>query len=92
MVIFVPKTSPADWEIQTPHASNFDIFNKNFCMISMTVHPISRIVIFIAKMMFNELFDGDIYGHENIPRYGPCLLAYNHLSYFDPPFISRAVR
>jgi 1-acyl-sn-glycerol-3-phosphate acyltransferase len=57
----------------------------------MLVHPVYRIVIFIAKMMFHKLFDGDIYGYENIPRHSPCLLACNHLSYFDPPFIGSAV-
>lgn len=57
----------------------------------MLVHPVYRIVVFCAKMMFRELFDGDIYGDENIPAKGACLLACNHLSYFDPPFIGSAV-
>jgi 1-acyl-sn-glycerol-3-phosphate acyltransferase len=81
----------ADRWVKILQTSNFDIFKESFYMIPMTVHPIYRIVIFIAKMMFSELFDGDIYGYENIPRYGPCLLACNHLSYFDPPFIGSAV-
>lgn len=58
----------------------------------MLVHPVYRVVVFVAKMMFRELFDGNVYGDENIPRHGPCLIACNHLSYFDPPFIGSAVR
>jgi 1-acyl-sn-glycerol-3-phosphate acyltransferase len=58
----------------------------------MLVHPIYRITVFIAKMMFCELFNGDVYGDENVPRHGQCLIACNHLSYFDPPFIGSAVR
>ncbi|MDR1432842.1 MAG: 1-acyl-sn-glycerol-3-phosphate acyltransferase [Puniceicoccales bacterium] len=58
----------------------------------MLVHPVYRVVMFIAKVMFRELFDGDVYGDENIPRHGPCIIACNHLSYFDPPFIGSAVR
>ena len=57
----------------------------------MHVHPVYRLVCFAAKMMFRELFDGDIYGNELIPTTGPCLLACNHASYFDPPFIGSAV-
>jgi 1-acyl-sn-glycerol-3-phosphate acyltransferase len=55
------------------------------------VHPVYRVVVFVAKMMFRELFDGNVYGDENIPRNGPCLLACNHLSYLDPPSIGSAV-
>jgi 1-acyl-sn-glycerol-3-phosphate acyltransferase len=58
----------------------------------MLVHPVYRITVFIAKMMFRELFDGNVYGDENVPRHGQCLVACNHLSYFDPPFIGSAVR
>ncbi|MDR1401819.1 MAG: 1-acyl-sn-glycerol-3-phosphate acyltransferase [Puniceicoccales bacterium] len=57
----------------------------------MLVHPIYRIVVFIAKMMFRELFDGNVYGDSNVPRSGPCLIACNHLSYFDPPFVGSAI-
>ena len=55
------------------------------------MHPIYRIVVFCAKVLFRELFDGDVYGDENIPRKGPCILACNHLSFFDPPFIGGSV-
>ena len=51
------------------------------------MRPIYRIVLFCASVLFRELFDGDVYGDENIPRKGPCILACNHLSFFDPPFI-----
>jgi len=57
----------------------------------MLVHPVYCILIFIARMMFHEVFEGDIYGYENIPRDSPCLLACNHFSYFDSPFIGSAV-
>ncbi|MDR3144111.1 MAG: 1-acyl-sn-glycerol-3-phosphate acyltransferase [Puniceicoccales bacterium] len=76
---------------RTPVNYRFDKINKNSLLATMLIHPVYRIVVFIAKIMFRELFDGDVYGDENIPRHGPCLLACNHLSYFDPPFIGSAV-
>jgi 1-acyl-sn-glycerol-3-phosphate acyltransferase len=36
---------------------------------------------------FYELFDGAVYGLENVPKGEACLLACNHASYFDPPFL-----
>jgi 1-acyl-sn-glycerol-3-phosphate acyltransferase len=57
----------------------------------MLVHPVYRTVTFVARMMFRELFDGDILGDENIPRHGPAIVACNHLSYFDPPFVGGAI-
>ncbi|MDR0680186.1 MAG: 1-acyl-sn-glycerol-3-phosphate acyltransferase [Puniceicoccales bacterium] len=50
-------------------------------------HPVYQIMCYLFKTGFYELFDGAIYGLENIPGKGSFLLACNHASYFDPPFL-----
>ena len=49
------------------------------------------IVSFFARVMFREIFDGNVYGDNNVPRKGPCIIACNHLSFFDPPFIGGVI-
>jgi 1-acyl-sn-glycerol-3-phosphate acyltransferase len=46
---------------------------------------------YLFKTGFYELFDGAIYGLGNIPREGAFLVACNHASYFDPPFLGAAL-
>lgn len=50
-------------------------------------HPVYKIMCYLFKSAFYELFDGSVYGLKNIPQSGPFLLACNHASYFDPPFL-----
>jgi 1-acyl-sn-glycerol-3-phosphate acyltransferase len=38
------------------------------------------------KLLFN-FFRGNVFGRENIPESGAFILASNHISYFDPPFV-----
>ncbi|MDR3273751.1 MAG: 1-acyl-sn-glycerol-3-phosphate acyltransferase [Puniceicoccales bacterium] len=51
------------------------------------LHPVYQIMCYLFKAGFYELFDGSAYGLENIPKRGAFLLACNHFSYFDPPFL-----
>lgn len=55
------------------------------------IHPIFRIICDCFNTCFRELFDGGVFGDENLPRTGPYLLACNHLSFWDPPFIGASV-
>lgn len=50
---------------------------------------------YLATVLFSEwclkyLFDGKIYGEKNIPSSGAFIVAPNHLSHLDPPFIGAA--
>jgi 1-acyl-sn-glycerol-3-phosphate acyltransferase len=42
---------------------------------------------FLFKPLFNLLFDVKISGRENIPAGSSYIIAYNHISVFEPPFI-----
>jgi 1-acyl-sn-glycerol-3-phosphate acyltransferase len=42
---------------------------------------------FIFKPLFQLLFDVKISGRENIPTDSSYIIAYNHISVFEPPFI-----
>ncbi len=55
------------------------------------LHPVYRIMCYIFKSAFYELFDGTVYGFNNIPKDGPFLLACNHASYFDPPLLGALI-
>ncbi len=55
------------------------------------LHPVYRTMRYLFKSAFYELFDGSIYGLNNIPQNGPFLLACNHASYFDPPFLGAVI-
>lgn len=43
------------------------------------------------RVIWDGLFAGDTVGLQHIPQTGPFLLACNHASYFDPPFLGGAV-
>lgn len=45
----------------------------------------------LVRSVYHQLFEGDIRGLNNIPREGPCILAVNHASHFDPPMIGSHV-
>lgn len=42
---------------------------------------------FLAKILFQFLTRCEVTGRENIPRRGPLLLVFNHLSHWDPPLM-----
>ncbi|MDR1591232.1 MAG: 1-acyl-sn-glycerol-3-phosphate acyltransferase [Puniceicoccales bacterium] len=54
------------------------------------MNPYYLATILFSDLCLKELFNGKIYGQENIPRSGPFIVAPNHLSHLDPPFISAA--
>jgi 1-acyl-sn-glycerol-3-phosphate acyltransferase len=56
------------------------------------MNPYYLTTILFSDLCLKELFNGKIYGQENIPRSGPFIVAPNHLSHLDPPFIGAAFR
>jgi 1-acyl-sn-glycerol-3-phosphate acyltransferase len=45
----------------------------------------------IVSPTFHLLYRGKIYGAEHVPQHGPLVVASNHASNFDPPFLSNCV-
>ena len=62
----------------------------------MTTSPFSERIYWIshgiARNVLQQLVIGDVAGLKNIPADGPCILAVNHASHFDPPLIGCLVR
>jgi 1-acyl-sn-glycerol-3-phosphate acyltransferase len=56
----------------------------------MKINLFYRAVRYFFSITFRELWAGEAYGQENIPSAGPCLVAANHASFLDPPFIAAA--
>jgi 1-acyl-sn-glycerol-3-phosphate acyltransferase len=54
------------------------------------MNPYYLTTILFCDLCLKELFDGKIYGQENIPSSGPFIVAPNHLSHLDPPFVGAA--
>jgi 1-acyl-sn-glycerol-3-phosphate acyltransferase len=46
----------------------------------------------ILTFLFALLTRRQVYGLENIPAAGPCLIVFNHVSNFDPPLLFTLVR
>lgn len=47
-----------------------------------------RLVRFFFRSVFRYGYKGKLYGLENLPKQGGFILASNHVSYLDPPFIA----
>ncbi|MDR3143853.1 MAG: 1-acyl-sn-glycerol-3-phosphate acyltransferase [Puniceicoccales bacterium] len=47
-----------------------------------------RSIRYFFSIAFRELWGGEVYGQENIPPAGACLIAANHASFLDPPFVA----
>ncbi|MGM9997913.1 MAG: lysophospholipid acyltransferase family protein [Candidatus Bruticola sp.] len=45
-----------------------------------------------VSLYCNALFGVDVEGADNIPKEGGCLVASNHVSLFDPPLVSIAIK
>ncbi len=46
---------------------------------------------FLAGTVFRMWFRGEVVGTENFPREGPFLIASNHASHLDPPFVGSQI-
>jgi 1-acyl-sn-glycerol-3-phosphate acyltransferase len=51
------------------------------------MHPLYGISHYVAVSLFDMFFRGEVVGLENLPRTGGFLVAGNHASHLDPPFI-----
>jgi 1-acyl-sn-glycerol-3-phosphate acyltransferase len=46
---------------------------------------------YLLRVLYDIGFRGDVYGQDNIPESGPFMLASNHASHLDPPFVGAHV-
>ena len=46
---------------------------------------------YLATVVYNMFFRGEVSGLENLPKEGSFLIAANHASFLDPPFIGSQV-
>ncbi len=59
--------------------------NRAFPQLGMD--PVYGFSHYLVAMIYGMFFRGDIAGLENLPQQGAFLLAANHASFLDPPFI-----
>lgn len=55
------------------------------------MQPVYGICHYLLGECYDTLFRGEVVGTENLPAKGGFLLAANHASFFDPPFIGSKV-
>ncbi len=48
--------------------------------------------VFFLWLLFRIFFRLRVYGRENVPRMGGCVIAANHASFLDPPILGTAIR
>ena len=53
---------------------------------------IYSITCFVLRILFRVLFRFKMYGVENIPKEGSCIIAPNHVSYLDPIAVGAFIR
>ena len=46
---------------------------------------------YLATVIYSMFFRGEVFGSENLPQEGSFLIAANHASFLDPPFIGSQV-
>lgn len=51
------------------------------------MEPVYGFFHYIASVIYGMFFRGEIIGLENLPQHGAFLIAANHVSFLDPPFI-----
>lgn len=49
--------------------------------------PVYGFFHYLATVIYGMFFRGEVAGLENLPRHGSFLIAANHISFLDPPFI-----
>jgi 1-acyl-sn-glycerol-3-phosphate acyltransferase len=55
-------------------------------------HAVFSVVFKPVELVARAVFDLEIVGRENVPSSGPVVLAANHLSLIDPPFVGLTIR
>ena len=74
--------------------TNFDRFQENDQQDLIPIRPslVYQIVsYFLVFPVFRILFRGRIYGHSNVPKFGPLVVVANHGSHLDPPLLGHAL-
>ena len=56
------------------------------------MHPLYRVLRFIARALAFVIFPYKIIGREKIPKTGPLILCANHVSFIDPVWLGIAVK
>jgi 1-acyl-sn-glycerol-3-phosphate acyltransferase len=51
------------------------------------MEPVYGFFHYLAAVIYGMFFRGEVFGLENLPRQGAFLIAANHASFLDPPFI-----
>jgi 1-acyl-sn-glycerol-3-phosphate acyltransferase len=51
------------------------------------MEPVYGLSLYLSSVLYGMFFRGEVAGRENLPRHGAFLIAANHISFLDPPFI-----
>jgi 1-acyl-sn-glycerol-3-phosphate acyltransferase len=60
---------------------------RNPYTVPLRTRWVREFITFIARIVFSILGRVEIEGLENIPAQGPYIIAFNHVSIFDPPLV-----
>lgn len=63
--------------------------SNSFRQVEM--QPVYGFFHYLATVIYNMFFRGEVTGLENLPKEGSFLIAANHASFLDPPFIGSQV-
>lgn len=63
--------------------------SQNYPQLAMT--PVYGFCHYLADTIYGTCFRGDVIGQHFLPRQGAFLVAANHASFLDPPFIGSQV-
>ncbi len=63
--------------------------SNSFRQVEM--QPVYGFFHYLATVIYNMFFRGEVSGLENLPKEGSFLIAANHASFLDPPFIGSQV-
>ena len=54
---------------------------------NLRMTPLYGVSHYAVRGFYEAFFRGEVVGTDNLPRTGPFIVAANHVSYLDPPFI-----